>query len=101
MKYVITWQERPTGSVAEYAAAHERILDAFERREMPEGLTVRESVVRLGELGGYAVVEADEPADLQRLTTVYAPFSFTVAPVVDAGGAEQHAREDALQSTGP
>ena len=29
MKYVVTWQERPTGSATEYEAAQKRILDVF------------------------------------------------------------------------
>jgi hypothetical protein len=50
---------------------------------MPESLTFHQFVVRLGEFGGYAVVETDAPADLEYLTTVYAGFSFTVEPVLD------------------
>ncbi len=29
MKYVVTWRERPTGSVAEYEAAQKRVLEIF------------------------------------------------------------------------
>ena len=83
MKYVVTWRERPTGSAAEYEATQKRILEVFTVWEMPESLTFHQFVVRVGEFGGYAVIETDEPADLQYLTTVYAPFSFTVEPVLD------------------
>ncbi|MGY1592296.1 DUF3303 domain-containing protein [Geodermatophilus sp. SYSU D00708] len=93
MKYVVTWQERPAGSFAEYEAAHARILDVLESREMPGSLTVRESVVRLGDLGGYVVVEAEDPADLQVLTAACAPFNSTVAPVEDAVANESRAVE--------
>jgi hypothetical protein len=53
--------------------------------------------------GRYAVIETDQPADLQYLTTVYAPFSFTGEPVLDvmdAVAAETRALEwrDALPS---
>ena len=70
---------------------------------MPESLTFHQFVVRLGEFGGYAVVETDEPADLEYLTTVYAAFSFTVEPVMDvmdAVAAETRGIEyrDSLQS---
>ncbi|MGY1690339.1 DUF3303 domain-containing protein [Geodermatophilus sp. SYSU D01105] len=101
MRYVVTWQDRPTGSIAEYEAAHERILDVL-TREMPESLRLREAVVRLGDFGGHAVIEADEPSDLHALTAVYAPFNVTVAPVVDAVAAGQRDPEpqDALQRTG-
>ena len=83
MKYVVTWRERPTGSVAEYEAAQQRVLEIFSGWEMPGSLIFHQFVVRLGEFGGYAVVETDAPADLEYLTTVYAGFSFTVEPVMD------------------
>ncbi|MGY1592290.1 DUF3303 domain-containing protein [Geodermatophilus sp. SYSU D00965] len=83
MKYVVTWRERPTGSASEYEAAQKRILDVFSQWEMPTSLTFHQFVVRVGEFGGYAVIETDVPADLQYLTTVYAGFAFTVEPVLD------------------
>ncbi len=87
MKYVVTRRERPTGSAAEYEAAQKRILEVFSVWEMPKSLAFHQFVVRFGEFGGYAVIETDEPADLQYLTTVYAPFSFTVDPVMDVADA--------------
>lgn len=82
MRYVVTWRERPTGSAAEYEAARKRVLEAFAVREMPRSLTIHQFVARVG-LGGYAVVETDEPADLQYLTTAYELISVTVEPVID------------------
>ncbi|SHN70078.1 Protein of unknown function [Geodermatophilus obscurus] len=81
MEYVVTWQEQPTGSDAEYRAAQQRVLAAFATGQKPASLTIRQFVARVG-LGGYAVVETDEPADLQYFATAYAPSSFTVEPVV-------------------
>ncbi|MGY1680667.1 DUF3303 domain-containing protein [Geodermatophilus sp. SYSU D01176] len=103
MKYVVTWRERPAGSVAEYEAAQDRILEIFSAMEMPASITFHQFLVRLGEFGGYAVIETDEPADLEYLTTVYAPFSFTVEPVMnvmDAVAAQTRGVEyrDSLQS---
>src|SRR3712207_9446604 len=49
MKYVVTWRERPTGSVAEYEAAQQRVLGIFSRGEMPESLTFHQFPVRLGD----------------------------------------------------
>jgi len=82
MKYVVTWRERPRGSEAEYEAAQQRVLAAFAPGKVPSSLPFHRFVARVG-LGGYAVVETDEPADLQYLATVYAPDSVTVEPVVD------------------
>ncbi len=79
MKYVVTWRERPTESAAEYAAAQERVRTAFSAG-LPSSLTVHHFVARVG-LGGYAVVETDEPGDLQYLRTVHAAVTFTVEPV--------------------
>jgi len=83
MKYVVTWWERPVGSVAEYEQAQKRILGLFQQWQMPEPLTFHQFLVRVGEFGGYAVVETDEPAALQKLTTAFAAFQFRVEAVLD------------------
>ena len=83
MKYLVTWQERPTGSAAEYEAAQKRVLSVFAVWDMPESLTFHQFLVRVGEFGGYAVIETDSAEDLQFLCTVFAAFAFTVEPVMD------------------
>ncbi len=83
MKYVVTWWERPGGSYADYEAAQKRVLAVFEKWEMPEGLQFHQFLVRVGEFGGYAVVETDDVADLQKVTTAFAVFQFRVEPVMD------------------
>ena len=83
MKYVVSWRERPTGSAAEFEAARKRVVEAFSTLEKPKSLTIHHLVARIG-LDGYAVVETDEPADLQYLLRVYAPASFTVEPLIEA-----------------
>jgi hypothetical protein len=67
----------------EYEAAQKRVLEVFASWEMPESLTIHQFLVRVGEFGGYAVVETDSAADLQYLCTAFAIFSFTVEPVLD------------------
>lgn len=83
MKYVLTWWERPGGSYADYEAAQKRVLDVFQNWEMPESLQIHQFVVRVGEFGGYAVVETDNVADVQKLTTTFAIFKFRLEPVMD------------------
>jgi hypothetical protein len=83
MKYLVTWRQRPTGSVAEYEAAQKRILSVFAAWEMPGSLTFHQFLVRLGEFGGCAVVETDNPDDLHYVCTIFAAFSFTAEPVLD------------------
>ena len=83
MKYVLTWWERPGGSYADYEAAQKRVLNVFQDWEMPESLDIHQFVVRVGEFGGYAVLETDNVADVQKLTTTFAVFHFRLEPVMD------------------
>ena len=83
MKYVMTWWERPGGSAADHEAAQKRILDIFQSWEIPESITFHQFLVRVGELGGYAVVETDDLAEIEKVTTIYAAFQFRVEPVLD------------------
>lgn len=83
MKYVLTWWERPGASYADYEAAQKHVLDVFGRWTMPESLSFHQFLVRVGEFGGYAVVETDDLAALHRLTTTFAVFQFRLEPVMD------------------
>ncbi len=83
MKYVLTWWERPGGSAADYEAAQARVLAVFQKWQMPESLTFHQFLVRVGEFGGYAVIETDKPADVHKLTTAFAVFRFRLEPVLD------------------
>ena len=83
MKYVLTWWERPGGSFADYEAAQKRVLNVFQNWEMPQSLDIHQFVVRVGEFGGYAVLETDNVADVQKLTTTFAVFQFRLEPVMD------------------
>ena len=83
MKYVLTWWERPGGSHADYEAAQKRVLTVFEKWQMPSSLRFHQFLVRVGEFGGYAVVETETLADIHRLTTTFAVFQFRLEPVLD------------------
>lgn len=83
MKYVVTWRERPTGSAADYEAAQKRVLEIFSQWKMPDSLHIQQFLVRVGEFGGYAVVETDDHASLHYLTTAFAVFEFKVEAVMD------------------
>ena len=83
MKYVLTWWERSGGSYADYEAAQKRVLSVFQEWEMPESLTFHHFLVRVGEFGGYAVLETDNVADVHKLTTTFAVFQFRFEPVLD------------------
>jgi hypothetical protein len=82
-KYVLRWEERPTAGPAEYEAAQTRILEVFRQWETPKGITFHQFVVRVGDWGGYAVIEAENLSDIHLLTTAMAAFTFRLEPVVD------------------
>jgi hypothetical protein len=71
------------GSHGEYEAAQKRVLEVFEPWQPPESITFHEFLVRVGGFGGYTVVETDDVAAVQRLTTLFAIFRFRVEPVMD------------------
>ena len=84
MKYVISWHERPAASSRDYEAAQERCLQIFNKDwKMPASMTMHQFVVRVGDYGGYMIVETDNPIDIHYFTSVFALFKFKVEPVVD------------------
>ena len=83
MKYVLTWWERPGGSHTDYEMAQKRVLEVFQKWEMPKSLTFHQFLVRVGEFGGYAVLETDDVTEIHKLTTAFAVFRFRLEPVLD------------------
>ena len=83
MKYVVSWRERPAASARDYEAAHERCLAIFKDWKMPASITMHQFVVRVGDYGGYMILETDKPGDIHWLTSVFAAFEFKVEPVLD------------------
>src|ERR1017187_3039176 len=84
MKYVISWRERPAASSRDFEAAHERILEIFsEKWKMPASFSMLQFVVRIGDYGGYMIVETDKPTDIHYVTSFFAVFEFKAEPVVD------------------
>ena len=84
MKYVISWRERPAASARDYETAHERVLEIFDKDyKMPASFTIHQFVVRVGDYGGYMIVETDKPGDIHYVTSIFAVFEFKVEPVVD------------------
>jgi CTP:molybdopterin cytidylyltransferase MocA len=84
MKYVISWRERSAASFTDYEAAQERVLRIFNKDwKMPASFTVHQFVIRVGDYGGYMIVETDQPKDIHYFTSVFAVFEFKVEPVID------------------
>ncbi len=84
MKYVISWRERSAASFKDYEAAQERVLRIFNKDwKMPASFTVHQFVIRVGDYGGYMIVETDSPTDIHYFASVFAVFEFKVEPVID------------------
>lgn len=87
MKYVMSWQERPYGSAKDYEAAQQHILNMMQRWKAPEAVTFHQFLVRVGEYGGYAVIESDDAAAVHEMTSTFAVFQFRIEPVIEIGEA--------------
>lgn len=87
MKYVITWNERTQGSPAEYENAQSRILEVFRQWKAPANFKIEFFVIRVGDWGGYLLVDCDDPLQIHKFCTMLPSFEFSaraVVPVMDA-----------------
>lgn len=83
MKYVMVWRERAWGSVEDAEAAQERVLEMMQHWSPPETISIHQFLVRVGEFGGFAVVETEDLEALHKMTSTFAVFDFVVHPVID------------------
>ena len=90
MKYMITWNERSQGSALDYENAQRRILDVFGQWQAPSNFKIEMFVIRVGDWGGYMLVETDDPIIIHKLTTMLPAFEFEARPVMPI--------EDAIKS---
>ncbi len=91
MKYVISWNERPQGSPAEYETAQKRILEVFGQWKAPENFKIEFFVVRVGDWGGHLLVDCDDPLTVHKFCSMLPAFTMEarpVVPVMDAVRAE-------------
>jgi muconolactone delta-isomerase len=87
MKYVLFWRERAYGSAADAEATQERVLEMMQHWTPPETLKIHQFLVRVGEYGGFAVLETDNLEALHQMTSTFAVFEFIVHPVIDIAAA--------------
>src|SRR5688572_23025155 len=80
MKYVISWEFRPSATEETQA----RSLQVFSKWSPAEGTTFVQFLARADGAGGFAVVETDDPALIARDTAIFgAFFDMRVYPVLD------------------
>src|SRR2546422_3409248 len=82
MKYMISWFERPQGSPMEYENAQKRILEVFTQWKAPDNFKIELFVVRVGDWGGYMLVDCDDPLTVHKFCSTLPAFVFEARPVV-------------------
>lgn len=82
MKYMICWNERPQGSPIEYENAQKRILEVFTQWKAPANFRIELFVVRVGDWGGYMLVDCDDPLTVHKMCSTFPAFTMEARPVV-------------------
>jgi hypothetical protein len=79
MKYMLTWTERPQGSPIEYENAQKRILEVFTQWKAPGNFKIELFVIRVGDWGGYMLLDCDDPTAVHKFCSMLPAFVFEVA----------------------
>ena len=82
MKYMISWFERPQGSPMEYENAQKRILEVFTQWKAPENFKIELFVIRVGDWGGYMLLDCDDPLAVHKFCSMLPAFEFQARPVI-------------------
>ena len=94
MKYMITFNERAQGSAIQYENSQTRVIEIFSKWEAPSNFKIELFVVRVGDFGGYLMVDCDDPLEVHKFCSTWPAFEFQarpVVPVMDAVRVEQEA----------
>jgi len=79
---MLTWSERPQGSPNEYENAQKRILEVFTQWKAPANFKIELFVIRVGDWGGYMMLDCDDPLAVHKLCSMLPAFVFEARPVV-------------------
>ena len=82
MQYVISWFERPQGSPIEYEKAQKRILEVFGQWKAPANFKIELFVIRVGDWGGYMMLDCDDPSTVHKVCSMLPAFVFEARPVI-------------------
>lgn len=84
MKYMMCWTFRMGGTARDNEEAAKRGLALLAKWSPPETATIQQFVQRVDNMGGFSVVETDNPADLAESTAKFATIAdYTIYPVLD------------------
>jgi uncharacterized protein DUF3303 len=81
MKYMLTWTERPQGSPIEYENAQKRILEVFTQWEAPGNFKIELFVIRVGDWGGYMLLDCDDPTAVHKFCSMLPLLSSKRGPL--------------------
>jgi hypothetical protein len=93
MKYMISWNERSQGSPMEYENAQKRILEVFTQWTAPDNFKIEMFVIRVGDWGGYMLLDCDDPLAVHKFCSMLPSFEFRARPVVPVMDAVRVERE--------
>ena len=79
---MLSRNERSQGSPLEYENAQKRILDVFLKWTAPDDFKIELFVIRVGDWGGYMMVECDDPLAVHKVCSMLPAFEFQARPVV-------------------
>jgi muconolactone delta-isomerase len=82
LKYMLSWSERPQGSPIEYENAQKRILEVFTQWKAPGNFKIESFVIRVGDWGGYMLVDCDDPSAVHKFCSMLPAFVFEARPVI-------------------
>ncbi len=82
MKYMISWWERAQGSPIEYENAQKRILEVFRQWKAPANFKIELFVIRVGDWGGYMMLDCDDPLQIHKFCSMLPAFEFEARPVI-------------------
>ena len=82
MKYMISWFERSQGSPMEYENAQKRILEIFTQWKAPANFKIELFIVRVGDWGGYMLVDRDDSVIVHKACSTFPAFEFQARPVI-------------------
>ena len=87
MKYMITGSERSQGSPISTKNAQKRILEVFTQWKAPDNFKIELFVIRVGDWGGYMMLDCDDPLAVHKFCSMLRAFEFQARPEIPVMGA--------------
>src|SRR5947207_15446792 len=79
---MLTWNEGWQGWCVEYGNVQRRILEVFSQWKAPDNFKIEVFVIRVGDWGGYMLLDCDDPLAVHKFCSMLPSFEFQARPVV-------------------